>query len=107
MFRSCGKKGHAGDQHGFRKDDDLPPVDIDIPILLHLVPVLDHLGHHNANRERHNRHQIAQRAYPFPLRQLQPEQHDVAGLRIGEHTAAAQVGISVEKAARHGQQRAQ
>ena len=48
-----------------------------------------------------------QRIAPLALRQVYAHQQDVAGLGVGEHMAAAHIGIGVHKAPRQRQHGAQ
>ena len=46
-------------------------------------------------------------AAPVPLHQPYPQQHDISGLGVGEHSTPDKVGIRIQKASGQGQHRPQ
>ena len=81
--------------HDLAQHHQLPPVEP-----LHLLEFLaQQFRREHAQRKEAQRHQIVQHRTPVALDQLHAAQHDVAGLCIGKHLAAIQIGINVLQAA--------
>ncbi|MPM96912.1 hypothetical protein SDC9_144079 [bioreactor metagenome] len=90
-----------GEQHQrFKSEHDLTPVEF----IVILITLADALGGEDAHRKRSDGHKVIKAAPIVAPGQTQPHQHDVAGLRIGENSAAAQVGVGVQKTADNGEQ---
>ncbi|MPN62268.1 hypothetical protein SDC9_210015 [bioreactor metagenome] len=62
-----------------------------------LRPAPYEFGGENTRGIEHYRQQIPCAHGPFEVGQVEPEQHHVAGYGVGEHAAAVQVSINVEK----------
>ena len=85
------QKADEKEQHDLREDDELPPVD-----LFHALKApVDALGNEYPEREREHRHEIAHGARRVALKKIGAQKDDVAGLGVGKHLAAAEIGIGV------------
>ena len=71
-----------------------------------LITQFDPFGSSHTQRKRGDREDIMQRLRPVAAGNRNAEQHHIAGLRVGEHPAAAQIGVHIKKAACKGKQRA-
>ena len=71
--------------------------------LFHPVkPLVDGLGKQHACHKGQQGHQIMPHPLKIALAQVGGQQHDVPGLRIGEHLAPADVGVGILKTAGEG-----
>ena len=99
---SPGQERH-GAQHGdLGQQNGVPPV---IPGAAAVV-LPDELRCQNAQGEGQDGKQIPRGSPPLALDQADAEEHHVARLRVGKHTAPAEIGVGVQQAACRRQQSA-
>ena len=95
------QKADGKEQHDLREDDELPPVD-----LFHALKApVDALSDEYSEREREHRHEIAHGARRVALKKIGAQKDDVAGLSVGKHLAAAEIGIGVLQTAGENDER--
>ena len=70
-------------------------------------PSADQLCRQYPRGKGQNGYQIVACAAPVPLHQPYPQQHDISGLGVGEHSPPDKVGIRIQKASGQGQHRPQ
>ena len=90
-------------QEQLRRHGDLPPVEGLGPP----EPSADQLCRQYPRGKGQNGYQIVACAAPVPLHQPYPQQHDISGLGVGEHSPPDKVGIRIQKASGQGQHRPQ
>ena len=59
------------------------------------VADMDGLGHCYAQRKGEQRHQIVQHPRQVPVKGSLAHQHDVAGLGVGKHFTAPDIGVGI------------
>ena len=86
-----GRNPTPNEQQNLHHQHQLPPVQaLGLP-----VADVDGLGRRHAQRKGEQRHQIVQHPRQVPVKGGLAHQHDVAGLGVGKHLAAPDIGVGV------------
>ena len=64
-------------------------------LLLFAVVYVNQLGHRYSQQERQHRHEVFDYRLPVAAKQRRGHKNDVAGLGVGENSAAAAIGVGV------------
>lgn len=90
-------------QQGFQKNDELPPMD------MRAVPIMyaGQGGQGNPQSEGENGEQIGEGFAQLPLSEMNAEQQNVPGLRIGKNLTSGQIGVGIHKPAGAGEEQGQ
>ena len=84
-------ESHDEQQQYFLDEDYLPPV----YFLLSAVVYVNQLGHRYPQQERQHGHEVFDYRLPVAAKQRRGHKNDVAGLGVGENSAAAAIGVGV------------
>ena len=92
------QKSNAEQQPDLRHQHQLTPVQVGMAAF-----AADGFCGGNAHSKADQGDQAAQRSGKIPRKQVVAQQHDIAGLGVGKHTAPGKVGIGILQTAGHGQ----